>query len=242
MTNSHAPIPPQVYTSPPSLSTNPTREERIVDLAYRLEDLSAELIDLVTYQVTQPNQPYPRSHRRQHTTATNRFEHQAEVFQHSQARRRLECSPGGDSVTPRKRNTVTTTTLFDIKQQEEEVVEHPSPAFIKPRRAPRRAKATTNKRKSCVSRHFKHTSTNYSTKRGPNTSGLLQVSAAATKANQPLSAEHFAEGDRVQLINKEDHFKGEVGTIIKITPVQVQIKFGKYNIYRKKSNVKKLNF
>ena len=146
----------------------------------------------------------------------------------------------GSSTT--SSSVIGATTNFDIKQQEEkEVVEQPSPASVKPRRASKRIKRTTNKKKNCVSRYFKHTSAKYSTKPRDNNCAQEQQVLAATTTIKPSSVDNFTEGDRVQLI-KDDNFKGQVGTIVRITPVQVQIKFGKYSIYRKKCNIRKLDF
>ena len=228
------PLSPRVYSTPPRINTNPTREQRIVDIAYRLEDLSAELIDLVTNQAPDPNQLYPRTHRRQQSTARNRYEHQNEVQQNHSIRSRVE-SDSVSATAPSEASQLATTTTSDIKQ-ESEVEYSAGPTRLT------RAKAATNKKKSSsVIQKANKPTTKYSTNRGTNSRALHQVSASVARAIQPSSAEHFAEGEKVQL-TKDNQFKGQVGTILKVTPTQLCIKFGKFNIYRKKTNVRKLDF
>ena len=85
------PISPQVYyNSPPDPNQQPTREERITELAYRLEDLAGELLNFVTSTspTTTATQSYPISHPYQSSRATTQEEHRAEVAQ-SRAIRQL---------------------------------------------------------------------------------------------------------------------------------------------------------
>ena len=72
------PISPQEYSSPPSSQDNTTTEQRLVEIAYCLTDLSAELLQLVTGP-TADTLHYPSTRYFRQSTATNQEEHREEA-------------------------------------------------------------------------------------------------------------------------------------------------------------------
>ena len=72
------PISPQEYSSPPSSQDDTTTEQRLVEIAYCLTDLSAELLQLVTGP-TADTLHYPSTRYFRQSTARNQEEHREEA-------------------------------------------------------------------------------------------------------------------------------------------------------------------
>ena len=81
------PISPQEYSSPPSSQDDTTTEQRLVEIAYCLTDLSAELLQLVTGP-TADTLHYPSTRYFRQSTARNQEEHREEAH-NNQVQRQL---------------------------------------------------------------------------------------------------------------------------------------------------------
>ena len=296
------PISPQVYyNSPPDPNQQPTREERITELAYRLEDLAGELLNFVTSTspTTTAAQSYPISHPYQSSQATTQEEHQAEVAQ-SRAIRQLAVATSAviQSHSPSRNkelstslnqqlNSRTATECFSnsnitssrrVAQQQSASTSTPvvqqqstsarAPSSPDPKRvirvtprtstvAQQQSASTSDKvqhlstppiscSNQCLPSHSKQFQSCHRTPRTSNTSYKKKKSKSPTfhnnnNHNSPLTT-NFQEGDKVQITGGNPTFRGLSGCVVRVTNKQVCVRVNQNIVYRKKNNLRKLNF
>ena len=238
------PISPQVYTSPPSLQTNPTREERLTEIAYRLTDLSAELLELLTGPASD-TQHYPRTRYNSHSTARSQEEHREEAGRNRAQRELLSAvkrEEERETIVVATNQSQTQLQLAEANlvrvctessaagesKNSGETTEITNPHLAKTAPTPRRrnttAASSSSSKEKCAktvsSRATKHTN--------------------KSKQGSPPQVT-YNPGDKVQLIGGNT-YKGYSAIVVRDTGKQVCVRVGKNIIYRKKTNLKKLNF
>ena len=211
---------PSVYTTPPRINVNYSASERIVEIARQIDKLTTELVELTQNNQQASRQSNNTVNQQQSSTTTSDYQRQSSVGSEQ---------PQGEAQS----ESIQRSDHQHIKREEESTT-----TIAEPKRRSKSVKSVNKKKSGRVS----YRSTKYSSRKGPKQSAPLHsATAVATTEPDTTSAEHFKEGDKVQLIS-DTAFIGQVGEVVKVTAVQLCIRFGSYIIYRKKKNVRKLNF
>ena len=242
------PISPRVYTSPPSLRSNPTREERLTEIAYRLTDLSAELLELLTGPASD-SQHYPVTRYNQHSTATSQEEHREEARVNRAQREILSAVKREEE----ERETIVEPSHTNQVQQQLQLAEAnlvrictESTGASRESKNSSGTEEITNPHSATTAPTPRHRNTTATSSSSNKQKCAKTVSSRATKhtnKSKQVSPPQvtYTPGDQVQLIGGSA-YKGSSATVVRDTGKQVCVRVGKHIIYRKKKNLKKLNF
>jgi len=240
------PISPRVYTSPPSLQTNPTREERLTEIAYRLTDLSAELLELLTGPASDSH--YPVTRYNQHSTATNQEEHREEARANRAQREILSAVKREE-----ERETIVEPLHTNQVQQQLQLAEANLVRICTESSSAAGESKNSGGTEEIINPHLattaptpRHKNTTATSSSSNKQKCAKTVSSRATKhTNKSKQASPpqvtYNPGDQVQLIGGSA-YKGRSATVVRDTGKQVCERVDKHIIYRKKTNLKKLNF
>ena len=230
------PVPPQVYSSPPEIRTEVSTKERLVHIAHSLENLTAELLQILT----SPKQELPLNldqqqeavqeeeeaqHRARRELTFKRKEQQQATERSGEAGKHLHQAQANLSLI----STNTSSAARECRNGEvtdQQEIRSPSTT------------APTPKSRNTSS------SASYKKKRGPTSSNRRRAKTSNKSRHprsSPVQTDSFQPGDTVQIIGGSN-FIGSSATVIKSCNRQVCVHTGRKVIYRKKSNLKKLNF
>ena len=244
------PISPPVYTTPPSLQQQRTTEEQLTEIAYRLTDLSTELLQLLTGPVGDPssrniqqsdttNQEEPREDagasqaRGNLAVAVKQEEDESIIDEPSHSNQVLHQLHLAQANLARIcTNTSSATSQSNNSEESTEILE------------PSAKTARTRSRNTTASSAYKKqrcTTTSSRTTKHSNKSKQQYKHHQTNQQSSTSTTTTFNPGDQVQIIGGQT-YQGHSAIVVKETGKQVCIRIGKKFIYRKKKNLKKLNF
>ena len=228
------PISPQEYSSPPSSQDNTTTEQRLVEIAYCLTDLSAELLQLVT-SPTADTLHYPSTRYFRQSTARNQEEHRQEA--HNNRVRRQLLGEVQETTT----RAIAELALHTNQVQRQEREAHIN--LLEVRESTNKSSATSVSKNSEVTPEI---TTSSSAKTAPTSRRRSRAARSSEKKSatttsrttkhtiqQQSPTTEYKPGDQVQVIGGK-HYKGCSGEVIKDTGKQLCIRIGRNIIYRKK--------